>query len=170
MHKAKFKKNCIKCGIEFFKPINISVSSWFGDQRRPNGTLCCSKKCSSALMIGRPPANKGQTGKVKWSEKRREASILFWHELREASTNKNFSGSKWANTRKHVLVRDNYECQDCGYSEPDIMQVDHILQKSTHPQLMYKSENCITLCPNCHARKTIFEKKNTNYTRKKTCQ
>ena len=47
----------------------------------------------------------------------------------------------------------------CGMTEPEIMQVDHIKPKSLFPELKAELTNLMTLCPNCHARKTIKEKK-----------
>ncbi len=47
--------------------------------------------------------------------------------------------------------------------EPEIMTADHILPKSMYPELKFELNNLITLCPNCHARKTIREKKIHNY-------
>ena len=158
IHTQKFTKKCKACDEEFTKPYNISRASWHGDDRRPNGVQFCSINCRNKHLIGRTAPNKGTSGLIKWDEKRRMAAQILWHEKRESSDNYKFSGTKWGNVRKHVLVRDNYECQDCGFTEKAIMQVDHILPKSTHPELMYKSENCITLCPNCHARKTVSEK------------
>ena len=55
--------------------------------------------------------------------------------------------------------RDNYTCQECGYQETEIMEVDHIIPKSQRPDLRFVLSNLITLCPNCHRRKTIREHK-----------
>ena len=61
--------------------------------------------------------------------------------------------------KKQILLRDDFICQICGFSEKDIMQVDHIKPKSVFPELRFEINNLITLCPNCHARKTQREKK-----------
>jgi len=163
MHTQQFTRKCKACNNDFAKPYNISKASWFGNDKRPNGVQYCSISCRNASLIGRTAPNKGVKGLIQWDEKRRIALQILWHKKREISDYCKFSGSKWTNVRKHVLARDNYECQECGFSEKEIMQVDHILPKSIYPELMYKSENCITLCPNCHARKTIHEKKSKLY-------
>jgi len=64
---------------------------------------------------------------------------------------------------KQTLIRDNYTCQICGLKESDIMLVDHVLPKSIHPELKLDPNNLQTLCPNCHARKTIREIKDQKY-------
>jgi 5-methylcytosine-specific restriction endonuclease McrA len=60
-------------------------------------------------------------------------------------------------------IRDDYTCQICGFREPEIMVADHILPKSMYPELKFKLNNLVTLCPNCHARKIQREKKTHNY-------
>jgi 5-methylcytosine-specific restriction protein A len=71
-----------------------------------------------------------------------------------------FNGQDWRYWKKQALLRDNYTCQSCGLKESEIMEVDHILSKSLYPGLKFALENLITLCPNCHRRKTIRDIKN----------
>lgn len=52
-----------------------------------------------------------------------------------------------------VLKRDNFTCQTCGLRDTDIMQVDHRIERSVGGD--DSMENLQTLCPNCHARKTV---------------
>ena len=63
-----------------------------------------------------------------------------------------------ASLRVRCKTRDDYTCQVCGLREPEIMDVDHIKAKAKFPELQYELNNLITLCPNCHRRKTIREK------------
>lgn len=72
-----------------------------------------------------------------------------------------YGTQKYWNTQ--CKIRDDYTCQICGLREPEIMVADHILPKSMHPELKFEMNNLVTLCPNCHARKTIREKKQHNY-------
>jgi len=60
---------------------------------------------------------------------------------------------------KQALIRDNYTCQICGMRDIEIMEVDHIKPKSKFPELRLDLNNLMTLCPNCHRRKTNREKK-----------
>jgi hypothetical protein len=62
----------------------------------------------------------------------------------------------WA---KQTKIRDDNTCQICGLKEPDIMVVDHIKPKSIFPELQFEINNLVTLCPNCHARKTQRERR-----------
>jgi len=61
--------------------------------------------------------------------------------------------------RKKVLVRDNYTCQICGLQDKEIMQVDHQKPKKIFPELKFNLNNLLSLCPNCHARKTKTDRK-----------
>lgn len=39
------------------------------------------------------------------------------------------------------------------------MTVDHKVSRAAAPDLMYVLDNLVSLCPNCHARKTIRERR-----------
>jgi len=69
-----------------------------------------------------------------------------------------WSGGSWNYWKQKALTRDHYTCQKCGLYEPEIVHVDHILPKSKYPELARTLSNLITLCPNCHARKTIEDR------------
>lgn len=77
-----------------------------------------------------------------------------------------WGGGTWNYWKKQALIRDDYICQICGFREPEIMVVDHIKPKSLYPDLKFEMNNLITLCPNCHMRKTQRERKNKLYIRK----
>lgn len=62
--------------------------------------------------------------------------------------------------KKEVLKRDNYTCQRCGISDPDVLEVDHIIPKSIRRDLLKELSNLVTLCANCHMKKTKNEKRN----------
>ena len=63
--------------------------------------------------------------------------------------------------KNKALERDNYTCQECGYSEELIMEVDHIKTRKDFPELINKLSNLVTLCPNCHRRKTLLHRQAT---------
>ena|SRR3990167_469844 len=65
--------------------------------------------------------------------------------------------------RFKAKIRDNWTCQVCGLREPEIMEVDHIKPKSRFPELKNALENQVTLCPNCHKRKTVRDRKAYNW-------
>lgn len=69
-------------------------------------------------------------------------------------SNHNWIGGGWLKVRKEVLVEQDYTCQSCGLREPEIMEVNHKLEKSEYPELARDRNNMEVLCPNCHRRKT----------------
>lgn len=85
-------KNCLVCGKEFTRDINVSIASWVGNERRPNGVRFCSKKCYDDSRRGVPnskmsrthssetiakisAANKGRICSEQTKEKRRHAML-----------------------------------------------------------------------------------------------
>lgn len=139
------EKACSICGTIYRKSKTTSRTVWAKSK-------FCSRKC---INIGRSPFNKGKkTGKPAWNNGR---------ECPETSGPKNGSwkgGIDHKTCRRIVLKRDDCTCQRCGLREPDIMQVDHIKSKSLFPELRYVPSNLETLCPNCHARKTVQQLRN----------
>lgn len=61
--------------------------------------------------------------------------------------------------RRRAKQRDNYTCQICGINDPEILEVDHIIPKKIRPDLKSEIANLLTLCANCHKRKTNRDKK-----------
>ncbi len=70
-----------------------------------------------------------------------------------------WEGGKIGYNSKQVLLRENYTCQKCGLRDIEIMEVDHILPKSIYPELYSDINNLQVLCPNCHRRKTLKDRK-----------
>jgi 5-methylcytosine-specific restriction endonuclease McrA len=81
----------------------------------------------------------------------------FKHETGAASAN--WKGGKELYQKHQALKRDDYTCKKCGLRDEEIVVVDHIKPKAIYPELREVLENLQTLCPNCHARKSIAEKK-----------
>jgi hypothetical protein len=132
-------KNCTICSKSYIKRINTSRLVW-------SKSKYCSRRC---VNIGRIPWNKGIKGVLK-----------AWNKgLPGLKGDKNgaWKGTDDKYFRKIALERDKYTCRSCGFSEKEIMQVDHIKPKMLFPELRFNIENLQTLCPNCHARKTIKE-------------
>jgi hypothetical protein len=84
--------------------------------------------------------------------------------------NKAWKGGHDKYWKRQALARDNGICQMCGLDEAEIMVVDHIRPKAIRPDLRRSLDNLMTLCPNCHARKTkidfkaitLFKKENSH--------
>lgn len=63
--------------------------------------------------------------------------------------------------RNQTLARDNFQCLVCGENDKDVLQVDHMLRQADYPQLSAEPSNLITLCANCHAKKSAREMRNS---------
>lgn len=61
--------------------------------------------------------------------------------------------------RRRAKERDNYTCQICGLADKEVLEVDHIIPKFIRPDLKSELSNMLTLCANCHKRKTNRDKK-----------
>lgn len=62
-------------------------------------------------------------------------------------------GSFWKKIRIEILERDQFECQICGlHSDSGSLHIHHKIPFRTfnNPGEANRSENLITLCPNCH--------------------
>ena len=68
-------------------------------------------------------------------------------------------GKSWSYLVKIIRIRDDYTCQICGLRDIEIIEVDHVKPKSKHPKLKYEINNLMCLCPNCHRRKTLRDRK-----------
>ena len=136
-------KICSICGKVYEKSKTVSRKVW-------NASRFCSKAC---INIGRTPWNKNKRGvTTAWNKGRKSPETM-------GPGNPAWIGGDRKYHRNVVLVRDDYTCQVCGLREPEIMQVDHIKPESLFPELARSAENMKTLCPNCHARKSVRELK-----------
>ena len=112
------------------------------------------------------PVKKGQ--KINYPKNRKQVSEKVRQERSKrimGEKNPNFkdgnriSGGKWQSIKTKARIRDDHTCQICGLREIEIMEVDHIKPRSRFPELEYVLENLLTLCPNCHRRKTVRDRK-----------
>lgn len=70
----------------------------------------------------------------------------------------------WEEIREQALIRDNRECQECkrnglvtvdsikeeGKNKEIVLNVHHIKEIETHPDLALELDNLETLCVSCH--------------------
>ncbi len=84
---------------------------------------------------------------------------------RKGELNHQWKGGKDKFYQQQALLKENYTCQICLFRDVEIMEVDHILPKSTYPELRHDINNLQVLCPNCHRRKSNKEKKYKLYVR-----
>lgn len=114
-----------------------------------------SKECSVCFTRFKVPNCRKET--ARFCSKRCHATFKFTGEK-----NCNWIGGGWLKVRKQILVEQDYTCQVCSLREPDIMEVNHILERSQYPELSRDRNNLEVLCPNCHRRKTnLFLRKQT---------
>ena len=79
-------------------------------------------------------------------------------EARPNSYQRGYGGKAWAETRKRVLVRDNFQCRHCGRvvgGKAGEAHVDHIVPKRLRDS--DDEAGLQTLCAKCHAKKTREE-------------
>lgn len=74
--------------------------------------------------------------------------------MRKAQNSGNWKGGGLPWTKLQALSRDDYTCQICGLKDREVMEVDHIVPQAKAPELFNLLENLMTLCANCHRRKT----------------
>ena len=100
----------------------------------------------------RPPSRLGMS-----SPGQRRPRKDFWGEK-----NPRWKGGTWNYQKKFAKKRDDFTCQICGLRDVEIMEVDHAKPKCDYPDIMHLLENLITICPNCHRRKTNRELRERN--------
>ena len=77
-------------------------------------------------------------------------------EYKSKEQKRKFYNSKaWESVRQQALKRDNYECQDCkrlglvkmnDEDKHKTLDVDHVKEIYTHPELALEIDNLRTLC------------------------
>ncbi len=70
-----------------------------------------------------------------------------------------YCSAAWLKTRQAVLIRDAWQCQECGRvcAEKREAHVDHVTPKSLGGT--DELANLRTLCIRCHGRKTVQEQR-----------
>jgi len=69
----------------------------------------------------------------------------------------NWKGGCESFKKQQRKIMDDFTCCVCGLRDEDIVQADHIKPKSLAPELSADINNLQTICPNCHARKSLLE-------------
>lgn len=98
--------------------------------------------------------NKGRKGFVSGKKGKRYPHL-------QGPTSPKWKGGTFQYWRNVVLIRDSYTCGACGLCDPEIVEVDHIKSRKLFPELQFDLKNLITLCPNCHVRKTKRNKEHS---------
>lgn len=128
--KLKIIRYCIICG----KKMELQ-KCWI--KRGKSKGLFCSRKCFAQWR------SENKSGKDSWNWKGGLSLEPY--------------GAEFNNKlKKHIRKRDNYTCQECGYTEEKLghkLSIHHIDYCKTHNE----PNNLISLCKSCHLQ--------TNYKR-----
>ena len=158
MKKFRIKKNCKVCNKEF------EIQKW----REPTAKYC-SNECRA-------------TGyNYYWTfDKRKEQAIRLKgrHISPDTEFKKGVNGKEnhpmWKGgislVKGLAMVRDSYKCIECGIADIDVLTVDHVVPISVDPLLKYSLENLVTLCANCHIKKTRKELRDKIYKNSKNIE
>lgn len=68
------------------------------------------------------------------------------------------TGLEYRLCREFVFKRDDYRCFDCGERGGEL-NMHHIYPFSLYPRLRFMTENCITLCKDCHKNTSTYGRK-----------
>lgn len=112
-----------------------------------NGNRNVNKECSVCFKRFKVPLCRKDS--ARFCSRNCHAVYKF-----SGENNPKWIGGGWLLVRKQILIEQDYTCQDCGLREPEIMEVNHKLEKSQYPELARDKNNLEVLCPNCHRRKT----------------
>jgi len=80
--------------------------------------------------------------------------------VRRSADHAVYNSREWARVRREVLVRDNWTCRACGRQcgvSPRDAHVDHVVPMASGGGTTVAE--CQTLCPTCHARKTLEQRR-----------
>ena len=70
-----------------------------------------------------------------------------------------YGSTAWRKLRQSILERDHFECQWCKAEGrlttqyDSVLEVDHIKELETNPELAYDPDNLRTLCKDCHNKR-----------------
>ena len=78
--------------------------------------------------------------------------------IQEGNSLRFYKSKEWLAKREEILIRDNYECQNCKAegrltikeNSRSSLEVHHIVELKQDPLLGLDNDNLITLCIDCH--------------------
>ncbi len=141
----------------------VLVPRWRVDKFRN-----CSKSCFAEYKRTQLKGKPTPQFRIPYTEDRKknvgESLKRAYSEGRRTYRGKTQTGTEGIVRMKlRAMERDKYTCCICHLYDPEVMEVDHIKPKSTHPELNTEISNMMTLCANCHLRKTRKEKRDKVY-------
>lgn len=85
---------------------------------------------------------------------KKEARRNYSREYQRNDKNNPLKTTRWTKLRKSILKRDGYLCQRClhkyGIANSSELQGHHIKSRRDYPELVFDSENILTLCGTCN--------------------
>jgi 5-methylcytosine-specific restriction endonuclease McrA len=119
----------------------------------------------TSKMKGRHPYSEFKKGLVPWN-RGTKGVMKAWNKDKKVPQISRENHYAWKGNiqtiKKDLLIERNYICENCGWREPEIMEVHHRLPVSKYPELRDDKNNLQVLCPNCHRRITnLFLKSKT---------
>lgn len=111
--------------------------------------------------------SRGHRGKILTQEHKKQISETLKKFYTDPVNTPRWLGGKFGYWKVKALKRDNYTCQGkgCGISDREVLVVDHIIPVAVDKSKECELSNLITLCANCHIRKSRLEAKTKIYGR-----
>ena len=155
-HKMKGKRNPFY-GRKHTEESKRKMSEKLSGENSPNWGKKHSEETKKKIGLG----NKGKKLSQEQIERMRKANLgkKYPDEVNKKKGSPDNKNPRWIGgelryLKKKAKLRDDFTCQVCGLKDEEIIEVDHIKMKCENPELTNSLENLITLCPNCHRRKT----------------
>lgn len=72
--------------------------------------------------------------------------------IKKGNTHYFYTSWTWRKKRKEILIRDNFECQECKDKGKvsKAHTVHHIKELKDYPELGLDNDNLISVCNSCH--------------------
>lgn len=155
-------KECLVCKLPFSSPV------W-------RKSKACSYKCSNNLpksrMLGKIVSNltknkmsKAHSGMKKpWASLKGELNPNWIEDRSKLKKQNRRNDTSYKEWRKHVWLRDSFQCRMINDDCLGRLEAHHILDWSNFPELRYEVNNGITLCHAHHPRGRKNEAKLSPY-------
>lgn len=104
-------------------------------------------------------------GKVLTEENKKRVSETLQRLFEDPTKNPRWKGGKYPYWRLQAKKRDKHTCQGCGIKDEEVLVVDHIIPVSVDSSKELELSNLITLCANCHIKKSRYEARTKVYGR-----
>ncbi len=163
LEQRKKMSDSRKGSVPWNKGLRGVQVSWNKGKKLPDAW----KNLGDFAKKGAPAWNKGQKGVSEETSRKMSAlhknrskdsyKNTFTSERTSGERNFNWKGGMMDTQKRYALLRDNFTCQGCNISDREVLEVDHIKPKAVFPELALELSNLVTLCANCHRKKTLAD-------------